>query len=247
MGEDKKNEGAEERSAFGAALDAIAKGSWLYPDHRDLLTTSPKHLRLSPNDLPDVLRALDLHLRVVDFAMHGPLGEDAAADFRESRASKLINALRVELEALAIGTKSVGLAPNIIGQARNYKSAHPDHILMQDEAAAAVAVLVELGGVATLDIARNLVAETITEAGASFNFEAIRAHEGSLSESGLYEGRVRKLLNTAFANTPDDDRPPITRAEWIAASHTKQQIVASIAARLDVVARAAARLQPRVK
>jgi hypothetical protein len=251
----KKNEGnpfatmndTTEPEKHRGVLEAVAAPGWLFPDRRDLLVPASGHYRLSPNDIADLIRALELQEHLMSFLARKVLHADDQEALRDSRATQLIAALRVDLQALAVGTKSAGLQPNIHGQARNYKSAHPDYTLMQDEAAAAVELFVSLTGVQTRDEARKLVEGALSTAGVSFKWDAIEAREESLKQEGLYDRAVRRLLYSAFQDLSDDARPAVNRLVWVGACRTSADIAEGIRHRLHEVARIAQRLQPRGK
>lgn len=249
-----QNAEAEPQKATGMLTD-LGEEPWPRPEHADLLAPVTDHVRLLPKDIRELIDALDLQMEMLRVALSATLHNAAVDAIMTTRAFKLVSALRVELEALAQGTKSAALLPDIHGQLRNYKSVHPDYLLMKDEAAAAVQILVDAGNITHRGEARKLVAEAINPGGkaarkaasVSFEAEAIRAREDELISEGRYARAVNAMTYTAFPKLPKHDWTVTDRMGWIRTCLRPEEVVQSIEARLGILALVAGRLRPVVK
>lgn len=239
---------AEADEPVGMLGDLGVEEPWPRPEHADLLSPCDDHLRLLPEDIPELIQALDLQSDIMGYALSVLVQEDVANAIKGSRALKLISALRVELKALDAGTKSAGLEPNIHGQLRSYKNAHPDHLLMKDEAAAAVQILIELGDITFRSEARDMVAAALALGDVRFSCEAIRAREEELKAQERYTHVVHRMAYNLFPGLPTSlfaNDGELTDPLQAAKTHWKPaEVVRRVKTRLGVLALVAARLQP---
>lgn len=232
----------------GMLGDLDAEEPWPRPEHADLLSRCDDHVRLLPDSIPELIEALDLQRDILNIALSRLVNEKTVEAIEATRAFQLVSALRVELKALASGTKSAALQPNIHGQLRNYKNAHPDYLQMKDEAAAAVQILVEAGDDFLRGDARELVASTLALADVSFSSEAIRAWEDELKAEGRYTHVVHRMAYTLFPGLPTslltDEGEPTDPLQAVKSNRKPAEVMKIVKARLCVVALVAARLRP---
>jgi hypothetical protein len=241
---------AEAEKPVGMLGDLGAEEPWPRPAHIDLLSPCADHVRLEPKDIPEVIWALDLQHDILNTALSRLLNASAVGAIEATRAFQLVSALRVELKALAAGTKSVALQPNIHGQGINYRGAHSDLILMKNEAAAAVQILVDAGNIRTRSAALECVATTLSALHVRFGVSALDKWERGLKRRDMYSAAVEGMAYRVFPELP---RPPASLfiedekhtgpLQAIKAAWKPREVVKRVRARLGVVALAAARLQ----
>jgi hypothetical protein len=245
---------AKAEKPVGMLGDLGAEVAWPRQEHADLLSPSADHARLQTKDIPELIQALDLQQEILNTALCRLLNASAVEAIEATRAFQLVSALRVELEALAAGTKSVALQPNIHGQALNYRGAHSDLILMKNEAAAAVEIMVGAGNVGSRAAARERVASTLAAAGMNFGEKQIREWEAKLKRREMYSAAVEEMASRVFLGPPGPSMLLLTGegelmdpVQAVKAAWKPAEVIKKVRARLGILALVAVRLREPAK